>query len=124
MIIRLSGKLARKIHVMPEQQLPLDTNPFADWSCHLFTADRVQYILISNTASLYSIVIFGLGVTDVDPLLRRMFSQLHEVLADDGFHFIAKRHVLPENPSIVFSKALNRSVTGSMNDLVIQANGF
>jgi hypothetical protein len=33
--------------------MPLDENPYADWSCHLFTADRTQYIILSNTASLY-----------------------------------------------------------------------
>ena len=37
---------------------------FADWSAHLFTAERTQYILISNTASLYSMVMFGRGITD------------------------------------------------------------
>ena len=56
MIVRLSGKLAKKIGESPTESLPQDPNPFADWSCHLFRADRVQYILITNTPSLYSMV--------------------------------------------------------------------
>jgi hypothetical protein len=44
MIIRVSAKLGKKIHVMPTQSLSLDANPFADWSAHIFTADRTQYM--------------------------------------------------------------------------------
>jgi hypothetical protein len=64
MIFRLSAKLGKKLKFSPTEVLPAHTNPFADWSAHLFTADRAQYILISNTISLYSRVIFGRGITD------------------------------------------------------------
>ena len=43
MIFRLSQKLAAKLKVSPKVCAPLDANPFADWSAHLFTADCVQY---------------------------------------------------------------------------------
>ena len=52
MILRISAKLGKKIHLAPDRILPADLNPFADWSAHLFTADRTQYVLISNTISL------------------------------------------------------------------------
>ncbi|QDT48902.1 hypothetical protein Pan258_29490 [Symmachiella dynata] len=42
MIIRLSQKLAKKIKADPLVTVPLDENPYADWSAHLFTADRTQ----------------------------------------------------------------------------------
>ena len=54
MIFRLSQKLNDKIKAGPLPVLPLDDNPLADWSAHLFLADRMQYILLSNTKSLYS----------------------------------------------------------------------
>jgi len=52
MIIRLSQKLNTKIKASKLSEMPLDENLYADWSCHLFTADRIQYIIMSNTASL------------------------------------------------------------------------
>jgi hypothetical protein len=55
MILRLSGKIAKKIHVKPAAVLPADSNPYADWSTHVFLAARTQYILVTNTASLYSL---------------------------------------------------------------------
>ena len=38
MIFRLSQKLNAKIKAGTLRMLPLDENPFADWSAHLFVA--------------------------------------------------------------------------------------
>ena len=124
MIIRVSAKLGKKIHVMPTQSLPLDANPFADWSAHIFTADRTQYILITNTASLYSMVMYGKGITNDSLFLQRAISLIGDVLKDDGHEFIFERLVAPASSRVFFSKALNRTVTGSMNDLVYQAKSY
>jgi hypothetical protein len=67
MIFRLSQKLATKIKEVTLPALPLDDNPFADWSAQLFVADRTQYVLLSNTQSLYSTVIYGKGITRWQP---------------------------------------------------------
>lgn len=51
MIFRLSRKLAAKLKEGSLPSLPLDENPYADWSAHLFTADRTQYIIIYPDSS-------------------------------------------------------------------------
>ena len=121
MIVRVSAKLGKKIHLTPSKSLPADDNPFADWSTHLFVADRTQYILITNTASLYSMVMFGRGITDDCQFLDRITSYMGEFIRDDGFGFIYERLIIPAMERVSFSKALNRSVTGSMNDFVFMA---
>ena len=121
MIFRLSQKLAKKIKEAPAQSLPPDANPFADWSCHLFTADRTQYIILTNPPSLYSAVMFGAGNTDGSQFIRRALDCLREFMVDDGQEFIYRRFIAPATGTVRFSKALNRSVTGSMNDLVYHA---
>ena len=118
MIVRVSAKLGKKIRVSPTESLPADPNPFADWSAHLFTADRVQYILMTNTLSLYSMVMYGKGVTDDNQFLSRMTSYMGEFIRDDGHAFIYERLIAPSSARVAFSKPLNRSVTGSMNELV------
>jgi phosphoribosyl-ATP pyrophosphohydrolase len=121
MIIRLSQKLAKKIKTTPTRVLPPDANPFADWSAHLFTADRAHYILLTNTASLYSTVMHGGGISTDNRLLDHGLSQIRELMIDDGQEFLYLRFIAPSTATISFSKALNRSVTGSMNDLVYHA---
>ncbi|HEY7155332.1 MAG TPA: hypothetical protein VH575_15320 [Gemmataceae bacterium] len=54
MIFRVSQKLNAKIKAGALRALPLHENPLADWSAHLFVAGRTQYVLLSNTRSLYS----------------------------------------------------------------------
>lgn len=121
MIIRISAKLGKKIGFTPSQVLPLDKNPFTDWTAHLFHADRTQYIIITNTSSLYSLVMYGRGITDDSIFLQRAIYTILDNLRYDGFEFIANRLVAPHTLSISFSKSLNRSITGSMNDLILTA---
>jgi hypothetical protein len=121
MIIRLGNTLAKKIKETGLASSLYDLNPFADWTARLFTADRTQYILISNTASLYSVVIYGRSITDFDHLIHRFMDMLREVMEKDGFRLIYEKQVAPQAARISFAKSLNRSVTGSMNELIFQA---
>lgn len=121
MILRLSQKVAKKIKTVPTQVLPLGKNPFADWSVHAFKADRSHYLILTNTASLYSSVMHGAGVSSDNLLLDRGLSSIRELMIDDSQEFTYRRFVAPSTGQIKFSKALNRSVTGSMNDLVYHA---
>lgn len=118
MIFRLSQKLAQKFGEGNLLSLPLDENPYADWSAHLFTADRTPYIILTNTKSLYSVVMFGKGITDYGQFISRALDCLREFLTDDGQAFVYQRFIAPTSGSVRFAKALDRSVTGSINELV------
>ena len=118
MILRLSHKLNAKIKAGALRPMPLDENPYADWSCHLFTADRTQYILVSNTASLYSCVLYGKGITNDCVFITRVLSSLREFMQDDGQLFVYEKFIAPASGTVRFAKALSSSVIGSMNDLI------
>lgn len=124
MIFRLSQRPKTKIKAGTLGALPLHENPFADWSAQLFTADRTQYILLSNTKSLYSTVLYGKGITNASHLIDRALSGLREFMADDGQAITYRQFIAPASGSVRFAKALNRSVTGSMNDLVNHATAW
>lgn len=121
MIIRLSQKLNTKIKAGNLSDLPLDENPYADWSCHLFTAGRTQYILLSNTASLYSCIMYGKGITDDSLFIERALSTIRDFMEDDGQAFVYQKFIAPASATVSFAKAINRKVTGSINELVMAA---
>lgn len=121
MILRLSQKLCTKLNDGPLKAMPLDKNPYADWSAHLFVAGRTQYILLSNTKSLYSAIMFGRGITDDSRFIERALSCIREQMEDDGQAFVYHRFFVPASGTVYFAKALDRSVTGSMNDLINHA---
>src|SRR5436305_4031561 len=112
MIFRLSQKLNAKIKAGTLLALPLHESPLADWSAHLFLAGRTQYILLSNTKSLYSTVLYGKGVTNDSLFIERALSSIRESL-DDGQESTFRRFIAPASASVRFAKALDRSVTGS-----------
>jgi hypothetical protein len=118
MIFRLSQKLAQKIKVVPKVCAPLDANPFADWSAHLFTAQRTQYIILTNTASLYSVIMYGKGISDDEDFIDSALTHMREFLPADGNEFIFRKFIAPASREVAFSKAFNRGVTGSMNDMI------
>jgi len=118
MILRLSQKLNTKIKAGKLTAMPLDENPYADWSCHLFTADRTQYVIVTNTKSLYSSVMYGRGITNDSVFIDRALSELREFMEDDGQAFVYQKFIAPASGTVSFAKALNRTVTGSMNDMI------
>ncbi len=121
MIFRLSQRLNKKIKAGQLSELPLHDNPYADWSARLFTADRAQYILLSHTTSLYSIVMFGRGITHDAMFIARALENMREFMTDDGLGLIYTNFIVPASASVRFAKTLNRSVTGSMNELEVMA---
>jgi len=121
MIFRLSQKLSTKIKAGTLGTLPLAENPFADWSAALFVADRTQYILLSNTKSLYSTVMYGKGITNDSAFIERALSSIREFMEVDGQEFVYYRFIVPATASVQFAKAQDRSVTGSMNDMIRHA---
>ena len=121
MIFRLSQKLNTKINAGTLGAQALHENPFADWSAHLFSADRTQYIIICNTKSLYSTVMYAKGITNDNQFITRALGGIREFMEDDGQEFTYQSLIAPACASVRFGKALSRSVTGSMNDLVYHA---
>ena len=121
MIFRLSQKVAKKIKTGKLPELPMCENPYADWSCHLFTADRTQYIIMCNTASMYSCVMYGKGITNDSRFIERALSTIREFMEDDGEQFAYRKFIKTEATTVTFAKALNRSVIGSINELVMAA---
>ena len=126
MIFRLTLKLAKKIGIAPLPAIPYDynRNPILDWNAHLFTAQRTQYIILTNTASLYSIVMHGKGITNDKNFIREALSNMEEFMIMDGNQVIYENHIEPESQITYFSKIIDRRVLGSMNDLIFQAKVY
>jgi hypothetical protein len=95
--------------------------PLLDWNAHLFTVQRTQYILATNTASLYSLVMPGQGITNARQFIQSFSAGLHDFLAGQG-HPPEAAMVLP-SPDLdaSFAKINDRRILGSMNDLIFQS---
>ncbi len=117
MIFRLTQKLARKIKVTPTAALPPHDDPFLDWTAHLFMVSRWQCIILTNSASLYSVILPGKGTPNKAAFIENGVKALRENLAQEGILDLFKTRIAPATNSIRFSKTGDRSVLGSINDL-------
>jgi hypothetical protein len=64
---------------------------------------------------------YGAGITNDGAFIGTALSTIREFMQDDGQQFIYRKFIAPASGTVQFAKALNRSVTGSMNDLINQA---
>ena len=121
MIFRFSQPLKARVKAGTLVALPLHENPLLDWSAHLFPVGRRRFILLSNTGSLLSAVVPGQGVTSMKSFRECAIDGIRTCLTALGYESIS-RTVIPANSDPVrYAKTLNRSVSGSMNELVRQA---
>jgi len=121
MILRLSQKIGSRLKAGPLKPLPLDKAPVADWTSQLFFFNRLPYILVSNTAALYSTVLYAKGITNDSIFITRLTSALRDFMEADGLAFAYDRFIVPRTGLIRFASTFNRSVTGSMNELISYA---
>jgi hypothetical protein len=119
MIIRVTGSLAKQIGVTVTATPPLSENPAVDWTCRIFSLRESEPILlVANTATLYSLLVPASGLENLEQFLGGLNICLEQRLLTDGFETILERHIRPEIKTLSLAKSLNRSVTGSMNDMV------
>jgi hypothetical protein len=124
MIFRLTKKMAKKIKQQPPESCPPAANPYTDWSVHLFSCERLQYIIVTNTASLYSMVLYGRGISDSSRFVEYALEYMEKFLSKDGFEEQFRWFIVPDAEEIIFSKLTDRHVIGSMNEFIYMAKWF
>ena len=115
MIIRFTEKLAKKLKLGPITKIDdKPDNPYLEWYANYFTANRVQYVMVTNAASLLTIVMYGRGMTDNDSFLKQVTSQLGDYLKEIDCELIFSRIIAPNFGMARLSKTADRSVLGTM----------
>jgi hypothetical protein len=118
MIFRLTQSLNARVKAGKLEALPLRENPLLDWSAHLFSVDRGPFILLSNTASLLSAVVSAHGITSQARFRLFALDSIRQCVESHGVGSVSRTIVPADGDTVQFAKALNRSVSGSMNELV------
>ena len=121
MIFRVTQKMAKKVKVKPGDPLPPHINPLLDWTVNLFRVGHYQAIIVTNSPSLYSIVMAGRGITDEAIFAKAIINNLHMYMLVDGLKRLFDSHIAPFTDSIAICRAGDKRVLGSMNDLVLNA---
>ena len=121
MIFRLTQALNARVKAGKLEALPLHPNPLLDWSAHMFLVGRKPFVLLSNTASLLSVVIPGHGIASQARFLVFALEAIRQCMESHGGKAVSWTVIPSDGKSVQFAKSLNRSVSGSLNELVQQA---
>jgi hypothetical protein len=119
MILRLPLTLNARLGGGPLAASASHANPLLDWSVRAFAAGTKAYVLLSNTRSRYSAVLDGVAEETGGRFAGRVAGAVRAILDAAGRLAGVGGDLAPE--SVRFAKALDRSVTGSMNELVAYA---
>ena len=118
MIIRFTDKLSKKLKLGNISRVEKYPGPFLEWYAHLFSIQRTQYILVTEATSLYTVIMYGRGVVDDNIFFQQFFSFLRQKMEEIEGRMIFERIIAPNSARITLSKTINKSVLGSINDMV------
>lgn len=121
MIFHLTRAAAEILGISVPETVPTAGDPYLDWQVHRLRMKREPCFMISNTASLYTVVIPGMGLNGAEDFRRRALVHLREYLFADGNGFFFERFMAPHTGTVRFSRAANRRVLSAMNILARDA---
>lgn len=117
MIIHITQKFGAKLRLKELAPAPVAVGAHLRWYGNVFRVGQTQYILTTNAASLFSVVIAGKSVTKPEVYARLFLTALREQLAVENIPEMYGRCIAPNAGAITFARTENRSVLGSMNDM-------
>jgi hypothetical protein len=118
MLIRFTQKLSKKLKIGSLAQIEDDPDPFIEWYANLFAAERVQYILTTESKSLLSLVFYGRGVTDDNIFIKHWLGSMREYFSEIGKSFVFEKIIGPRTGQFIYAKTSSKSILGSMNDMI------
>ena len=117
--IRPTKLLARRLGIALPAVPPTVANRVADWCAHEFRTGRFKYLIFFNTASLYPVLTYARGVADDHDLIKRLTEAVKLNFAGTELEFHYQRWIAPELATVQWAPIPDRSVMGSMNDLIL-----
>ena len=75
-------------------------------------------IIITNSCSLFSIFMYGRGITNGNEIFNHFSLNAFNLLRSLDAEIIYQREIAPYLQNIQFAKAENRKVIGSMTDII------
>lgn len=119
--IRPSKMLARRLGIALPDQMPEVRDRLTDRCVHEFREGRRGYLLLCHTGSLYPVVTLLRGVTDGARLKQRMVEALRDNLTGPVLGPLFSKGIEPRLAEVQFAPVPDRSVMGTMNELIFSA---
>jgi len=118
-IIRCTAKLLNDLKFKPTNA-PDQPAGLCDWHANLLRLNHKKYVIFTNDLTLYSLLMRWDKTPSSADFLERFRLGLVTSLVREGLVESQLEYFLKEHEQITITKTNNRSVLGSMNDLIFQ----
>lgn len=120
-IIHCTQKLLKELKndfaVILSDERSIDNLGLGNWHCNIFRYERRKCLIFTNDETLYTFFVFGVRKDDLLNFPALFLKNLTENLMIEGTEGSIIEKITREYDQVGISKAFNRSVLGSMNDL-------
>ena len=118
-LIQCTQKLLKELKREPYQEKTMPSQ-LGDWHANLLYLERKKCVLFTQNETLYSFFVPGLKKNDFEHFEECFRQGLFRCLINEEFEQSQIEQILSGYAEIKIAKTSNRSVLGSMNDLVFQ----
>lgn len=118
MIFKITQKVAKHFDIDELSSIENDSSNLNEWYTNIFNAGRYKYFITTNSETLYSVIMNFTGLKSDSDYLKHFFSRLHEHFTDLNCEQVFEEYIIPESKLIKFRKTDNKSILGSMLDIV------
>jgi hypothetical protein len=124
MILRFTKKAQSKLRLSQLPAMPDSPDLFDEWYIHVFHCNRHKYFLITNAATLFSVILHGKGIKDDIDLLDLMFPAIRDQLKDVSCEKLFEQGISPHISGSALSNTTSRAILGSINDMIYNAKYY
>lgn len=117
MLFRLSKATADKLKVPLLPNIVPDIN-HDEWHAHTFRAGRLQFILVTHTSTLYSVLLRGAQISTPGQFVNNFQKILEMVLNQICITEAYTRYAKTKQPDVIFARTVDRRIIGSVNEKV------
>jgi hypothetical protein len=119
--LRITQKLARRLSVELPAEVPVATNPCADWCCQPFTFGRYRYLMVTHATTFFSVAMSARGAGNEGAFEATVIAGLREYLTYAGHRSVFEQLIAPQLLEIAFSAVGDRRILGVMNEFSCMA---
>ena len=118
MIIRCTKKLLKELRIKPQE--PEVISEVGSWHANLLLIERRKCVLFTHDMTLFSLFVAGLKRPDFEHIDHIFGQTLFKTMLLFDFEQTEVEKMLDWSQHNSYAKTSNRSVLGSMNDMVFQ----
>jgi hypothetical protein len=121
MTFRFTKDAKEKLRIPKLSNQIVSDNTIFEWFVGVFTIQRKKFFITTNAKTLYSVISDGSGICSSSKYFQLVLDDFFNQMLKDGLGKFFENYVKCTIDESICAKTNNRSILGSMNDLIFMS---